>query len=399
MMRHHQPLPAGPGPLLRLVALLLLAAVFNTGCSIFKDKDKDEDPVARLADFKATIQVKKVWSAGLGGDSEKLRLALGPATDGTRVFAAAHDGQVAAFEATSGERLWRRKTRLPLSGGPATDGDVVVIGSSNGDVLALAADDGSERWRQSVTSEVLAAPAVAGDLVLVRSVDGRLTALDRNDGTRRWFVQQVMPRLSVRGTAAPVAVGDVVVCGFDNGKLAAYQLADGSLVWETLLDPPSGRNEIERLADINATVRTVGDDIYAVTTRGKVMSVALESGQPLWTQEARSHEGLGVDSQNAYVAGTAGELVAFTRQGGVELWRHRILNRRDISGPTPYRSSVVVGDFEGFVHFFATDTGEPQVRVKAGGGRVTSPPLAVNELLFVQTDGGTLTAFRQESAR
>ncbi len=381
----------------RALALVALVAVLNSGCSLFGGKDKDEDPVAELPDFKATIRVQKVWSAGLGGDSESLRLALGPASDGVRVYAAAHDGQVSAFEAGKGKRLWRRKTKLPLSGGPGTDGDVVVIGSSNGEILALEAADGKERWRQNVTSEVLAAPAVAGDLVLVRTVDGKLTALDRRDGSRRWFVQQVMPRLSVRGTAGPVVVGEAVICGFDNGKLAAYQLADGAVLWETLPDPPSGRNEIERLADINATVRAVGNDLYAVTTRGKVVSVALESGQPLWTQDVRSHEGLAVDIQNVYVAGSASELVAFTRQGGTELWRHKLLNRRDISGPTAYRGSVVVGDFEGHVHFFATDTGAPQARVRAGGGRVTSPPLAVNELLFVQTDGGKLVAFRQVS--
>ena len=73
----------------------------------------------------------------------------------------------------------------------------------------------------------------------------------------------------------------------------------------------------------------------------------------------------------------------------------RVLKNRDISGPTACQNSVVVGDFEGYVHFFDTATGKPQARVRAGSDRVTSPPLVVNDMLYVQTDGGDLAAFRQ----
>ena len=378
-----------------LVGLLVVAlGLANAGCSVFGGDD-DVDPPAELAKLKPTIDVKKVWHASLGDASESLRLALLPASDGARIFAAAHDGRVSAFEAVKGNRLWRRKTRLPLSGGPATDGEVVVLGSSNGDVIALNAADGEQRWRTSVSSEVLAAPAIAGGLALVRTVDGKLTALDLVDGHQSWFVQQQMPRLSVRGTGSPVVIKDLVVCGFDNGKLASYALADGSPGWDVLLDPPAGRNEVDRLADINATVRTIGEDLYVVGYRGQLTAVAAESGQTLWAEDAQSYEGLAVDLQNVYVSGAKSELMALSREAGSELWKHELLKMRDISGPTAYQNSVVVGDYAGYVHFFDTATGTPQARVRAGRDRVTSPPLVVSDMLFVQTDGGDLTAFRQ----
>jgi outer membrane protein assembly factor BamB len=374
--------------------VVVALALAGSGCSLF-DGDEDTSPPAELTDFKPTLRIREAWSVGLGDDSDFLRLALQPASDGSRVFAAAHDGQVSAFDGAKGRRLWRTKTRLQLSGGPATDGEVVVLGTSNGEVVALEAGNGAERWRTSVTSEVLAAPAIAGGLALIRTVDGKLTALDLADGRQRWFVQQVMPRLSVRGTGAPVVVKDAVICGFDNGKLAAYALADGSPGWDVLLDPPAGRNEIDRLSDINSTVRAIGDDLYVVGYGGQVTAVAAESGQALWSQDLRSYEGLAVDLENVYISGAGSELTALARVSGAEVWRHELLANRDISGPTAWQSSVVVGDFEGYVHFFDAATGELQARARAGGGRVTSPPLAVNDMLFVQTDGGELTAFRQ----
>ncbi len=386
------------GGVLRTVmlgALLAVGTISMPGCSLFGGDDDEPDAPAELPDFDTTLKVKKVWSAGLGDETEFLRLALAPASDGSRIFAAANDGRVSAFEAVKGKRIWRSKTELQLSGGPATDGKVVVLGSSNGEVIALSADDGKELWRRSLSSEVLAAPAIAPGLVLVRTVDGKLTALDVADGTQRWFVQQNMPRLSVRGTGAPVVIRNVVVCGFDNGKLAAYELSDGTPAWDTLLDPPSGRNEIERLADINATVRSVGDDIYVVGYRGQTRAVALESGQALWAQDVAGYGGLAADLENVYISGNASELQALVRQTGSELWKHELLKNRDITGPTAWQNSVVVGDFEGYVHFFDTATGKPQARVRINRTRVTSPPLVVNDLLYVQSDGGKLAAYRQ----
>jgi outer membrane protein assembly factor BamB len=371
---------------------LLAATLWLAGCAL--KRDKPEDPPAKLADFEPTLKIDAAWSAGIGDGTKFLRLGLTPDSDGSRVYAASHDGIIAAWDAAKGNRIWRRKTKLPLSAGPATDGDLVVAGSANGDVIALRADDGQQTWRIQVASEVLAPPALARGLVLVRTVDGKLTAFRASDGTEAWFVQEQVPRLSVRGTAAPVVVGNVVVCGFDSGRVVAYDITDGTELWQATVDPPAGRNEVERLKDINATVRAVGDDIYAVGYQGRLAALALESGQILWAQEMSSHSGLAADTNGVYVAGADGSLSAVRRSTGTELWRDESLRNRDLSAPAAFQSSVVVGDFQGYVHWFDAATGERQARARARGGRVVGTPLVVNDLIYVQTEGGKLTAFR-----
>jgi outer membrane protein assembly factor BamB len=381
-----------------LLLASLSCVLLVSGCSLFGG-DEEEDPPADLVKFKPSIKIKKVWSAGIGGDSAHLRLALDVATDGSNVYAAAHNGRVAAFEAFKGRNLWRRKTKLPLSAGPAYGEGVIVLGSNNGDVIALNANDGSERWRTKVSSEVLAVPAVTTELVLVRTVDGKLVALNIDTGGEIWFVQQSVPRLSVRGTGAPVVMRDMVVCGFDNGRIAAYELGDGSLIWDQLLSPPSGRTEVERLSDLNATVRVVGDDIYAVGYHGSLSALAAESGQILWTREISSHIGVGVDFNNLYVTGEASQLYAMSRRSGRETWQHEMLLNRDVTGPAPYGSSIVVGDFDGYVHWFDVRDGTLQARMRASGDRVTAAPLVVNDTIFVLTDGGKLVAFREKQKK
>jgi outer membrane protein assembly factor BamB len=378
-------------PVWRRLAILA-AALWLAGCAL--KKDKPEDPPAKLADIEPTLKIDAVWSARIGDGTEFLRLGLSPDSDGSRVYAASHDGVVVAFDATKGRRLWRRTTKLPLSAGPSTDGELVVAGSANGDVVALRADDGQQAWRIQVASEVLAPPALARGLVLVRTVDGKLTAFNASDGAEAWFVQEQVPRLSVRGTAAPVVVGNVVVSGFDSGRVVAHDIADGAEVWQATVDPPAGRNEVERLKDINATVRAVGEDIYAVGYQGRLAALALESGQILWALDMSSYSGLAADANGVYVAGADGSLTAVRRTTGAELWKNESLRNRDLSAPAPVQTSVVVGDFQGYVHWFDAATGEPQARAKARGGRVVGTPLVVNDLVYVQTEGGKLTAFR-----
>jgi outer membrane protein assembly factor BamB len=377
---------------MRTVVIVLLAGLC-TSCGWFGGEEKEDAP-AELVDIESTRRIREAWDAGVGDGTEFMRLALTPASDGTHIYAADHDGRVSAFDAVDGDRLWRRKTRLPLSGGPAVGSGYVVIGSTDGQVVALRAEDGAEAWRVNVASEVLAAPAVGARHAYVRTVDGKLTALNLGDGSEAWFVQQTMPRLSVRGTGSPVLESNLVICGFDNGRVAAYDVNDGTQVWDLLLAPPSGRTEVERLSDLNATVRVLGDDVYAVGYQGRLSALARESGQVLWSREISSYSGLGADVGNLYVSTDAGEVVAVERTSGRELWRYSELRNRDLTAPAPFGSSVVVGDLEGYLHWFEAGTGKPEARVHAGDSRIASTPLVVNDLLYALTDAGDLVAFR-----
>jgi len=370
--------------------LLVLAVI--SACSS-KDVDPDDLP-AELVKLKPSIKVKKVWSHGVGGGTEFLRLALRPAEHGDKIFAAAHDGKVLAVDGKTGKTIWKVDTEMPLSAGPATDGKIVAAGSSNGDIIALDAADGSFLWAVQVTSEVLAAPAVAPGKVVVRTVNGKLSALDSRTGEQLWSVQQSMPRLSVRGTSAPVIARNLVICGYDNGRVTAVDISDGGVVWDVLLEPPSGRTAIERLVDINSMVQVAGSDVFAVGFQSRLGAFAIESGQLLWSRELSSYSGIAVDFKTIYVADQRSELAALSRSSGRELWRRDELRNRDLTAPAVIANALVVGDFEGYLHWFDIATGEPLARVRAGSDRITSQPLVVNDILYVINDGGSLYAYQ-----
>lgn len=115
-----------------MVGALLATALLFSGCSSKKDTKKAAEKPAVLVPIANRIEVRRVWAASVGGESPKLRIGLGVAADGDKVFAANHKGAVDAFDLNTGRRLWRRQVKAPLSGGPSAGNGMVLVGSSKG---------------------------------------------------------------------------------------------------------------------------------------------------------------------------------------------------------------------------------------------------------------------------
>lgn len=377
----------------RLAALGL--AGLAAGCGVFGGDDNIEPP-AELVDFEPTLEIERVWRSSLGGGGEHLRLGLRPASDGARVYAGAFDGRVEAYAVESGDRAWSVDTELRLSAGPAFAGGTLAFGTSEGQLVLLSAADGSELWRRSVDSEVLAPPAMTSDVVVLRTVDGRLRGFSTSDGSTLWTVQQNMPALTLRGNATPVISGQTVIAGFDNGRIGAYDVRNGDPRWEIAIASPTGRNELERLVDVANGIGVVGSDVYTASYQGRAVGVDIGSGNLLWQQELSSFAGLGVDVNNVYVTNEAGTVIALGRRSGTELWRQEALRLRDVTAPTRYEASLVVGDFEGYLHWLSPEDGAFVARERVGRARVNAAPLVVNRTLVAQTADGRIAAFRIE---
>lgn len=387
---------------MKKLSLLLLAILLSmtalTACKSKDDKKKKVDQPVELVDIKnPTVKIQKVWGASVGGGGKKLRLGLGLAAAGDRIFAAGRDGEIAAFNLKTGKQIWRTKTKVDLTGGTGASNDVVAVGSADGQVLALSAADGHELWRADVKGEILSAPAVGLKEIVVRTVDGRLRALNVPDGAELWQTEQQIPRLTLRGAAAPVISHDMAFSGFDNGRVVAVSMADGATVWDAPVSPSHGRTELERLNDIDAAVKIVDQDVFVAGFQGRAAMLALDNGQIWWTRELSSYRGVEVDDDQVYVATSDGDLVALKRRTGTEVWRDASLKHRGLSAPAVIGDYVVVADLDGYVHWFDRITGTIAGRAKAGGDRVTNAPLVVDGTLYVINDQGELTAMRGQA--
>ncbi len=375
----------------RIVGLLGLALVLSS-CGLFGDKEEELEP-KELVKIKNTLKIKRLWRNKVGGDAEFLRVGLQPVGDGNRIYAASQDGKVAAFDPQSGKTHWKTNLKVDLSAGPGVGEGVLAVVSKDGFVIVMDTKSGTEQWRISISSEVLSRPIVKDDSVIVQTIDNRLVALARFDGKQRWQLEQTLPVLTMRGASSPLVAGSSVIAGFDNGRLVAVDIETGDIEWDSMLSMPSGRSDLDRLSDIDGAIALVGQDIYAAGYNGRIAALAAESGQVLWSREISSQVGVAASWNSVYTVRDDGELIALTRSNGVESWRNNDLLRREPTLPIPFHTTVVVGDLEGYLHFFSNIDGVPVARIRMGGKAISSDPVVVANRLYVQSDDGSVAAY------
>lgn len=388
---------ATPRTSLRLIATATLALAVLSGCSTVKNlfdgrgKDRSEDPTPLTA-ITQSANVSQLWSASIGKGEEKLGIGQRPAIANGRVYAAAVEGGVSAFDLRSGQSLWRYPSELVLSGGPGAGDGLVVVGSLEGDVIALDAGTGEERWKAKVSNEVLVAPAIGGGMVFVHSNDGRLTALDAGTGERRWFYSPDVPALTVRGSGAITIGPGVLFVGNDNGTLVALSMSDGNVIWTTPVAEPDGRSELERMADVDGPAVLDNTTLYATSYKNHTVAIDGPSGQLMWDRENGGPRGLGVSNSAVVVTDPTGNVWGLDRNTGGSLWQQNGLAYRKGTAPAVQGDYAVVGDFEGALHWLRLSDGAFAARVNLGGA-ISGQPAVEDGVLVVQTTEGQLAAF------
>jgi outer membrane protein assembly factor BamB len=103
---------------------------------------------------------------------------------------------------------------------------------------------------------------------------------------------------------------------------------------------------------------------------------------------------MSLDEETLYVATAEGEVVALRARTGAEIWRQGVLLHRGLSAPADMSDAIVVGDFQGYVHWLDKASGALMARTKAGGARISNAPLVIGNVVLVQTDRGQISAYR-----
>jgi len=380
------------------VRLLLLAAALTLpGCSTISGwfADDEEDPTApfELTAIEQQVDIRKLWSVGIGDGQGEGLYRIRPVMQGDRIYAASADGQVRALQRERGRTLWKTGLDTDLSGGVGVHEDALLLGSSEGAVLKLDADSGDILWSTQLRGEVLAPPQADGRVVVAQTYDGKLQGLDFASGELLWTYDSDVPVLTVRGTSTPILRNNVVYAGFANGRVLGFDARTGDILWEVRVAISQGRSEIERIVDIDGTMELVGNELYAASYQGRVVSIDATDGRKTWQQDVSSFSGVATGFGNVYVADEDGTVYAYLRTGAGVRWTQGALGYRQLSRPTPVSSYVAVADFEGYVHIISQVDGEIVGRVRVDGDGARADMLSDGNVLYVFGNGGTLAAY------
>lgn len=362
-------------------AWALGAALVLAGCAADKPKPTP------LENLTPKIAATQVWEARIGS----IGFPLVPTVHDGVFYVASGSGDVVALQADSGATLWRASAGGAIAAGVGSDGRFTSVVTRGNEVVTF--DSGREVWRKRVPSAVVTPPFVAGERVFVMGVDRAVHAFDALDGRRLWVY-------SKPGDALTLAQASVV-SSFRNNllvaqgqRLTALDPLRGTVQWEVPLASPRGSNEVERLADLIGPAVRVGDRVCARAFQSAVGCADAARGVLLWSRNNAGAQAVASNAELVFGADASDRITAWRANNGDVAWQSEKLLYRGLSGAVAVGPSVVFGDSEGYLHFMAADSGEQQLRLRAGSKAILgAPALSGSTMMVVAQDGG-IYAFR-----
>lgn len=363
--------------------------------SYFLGGEDNKVAPAKLVEYEPELEIDVLWKedVGVGTDDQFLNLVLA-ISDGT-VLTADKEGLVQARETKTGGLIWETETEFIFSAGPSIGKQTVILASSNAEVVALDFVTGEQKWVSTVSSEVLARPVIAKGIVIIRTTDGKLVALNEDDGSEIWEFERSVPALSIRGTGSPIIIEDNVIAGYANGKLISLRLVDGKNTWETSIVIPSGRSEIERLVDLDVDPVETDGVIFISSFQGGTSAVLELDGDVLWQNEdVSSFSGLSYDLRYLYISDAESHVWQLDQRNGNSLWKQDKLHHRKLSAPIAYEEYVVVGDYDGYIHWLSGSDGRQLARIKVSKQGIDTKLVVVENTIYAYSKDGTLVALK-----
>lgn len=353
--------------------------------------------------------LKKIWSTDIGAGSTKSNpLTAQPIVVDGRVYAIDIDGQLSAFSAETGKRLWEifigatDEDDTVLGGGIAFSGGTLYVTNGYAEVLALKPDDGALYWRTKLPSPARAAPTVLDARVYAVTLDNRLVAMNASDGKIVWTYRGIAESAGLLGAASPAANHDVVIAPFSSGEVFALRNENGSVAWSDNLAPPLRLGGVGGLSDIRALPVMDNGLVIAMSYAGRIAAIDERTGVRVWQRDFGGQETPWVAGNYLFVLSSDSQLVALGRDNGTIRWVKQ-LDRFESpddrvkpiiwTGPIYAGGRLIVAGTNGRALDISPETGDI-LREWDLGDTPAVPMTVAGQTLYVLTRDGTLSAWR-----
>ena len=108
----------------------------------------------------------------------------------------------------------------------------------------------------------------------------------------------------------------------------------------------------------------LGELLFSASYQGNIAAIDIRSGRPIWQEKFSTTRDL-VEARSRVVAIDQKDLIkAFGSSTGVSVWQQEGLKLRNVSSPSVIKSNIVIGDFEGYLHFLSSKDGTFLARKK-----------------------------------
>jgi outer membrane protein assembly factor BamB len=310
--------------------------------------------------------------------------AFPPAFDDQSVFISLQSNQLVALKIGDGSTVW--SVECPMTAAPAAGGGLVYAGS-DGLVEARGEAAGSAQWRRPVDGKVITVHWNTGWL-FAQTEPGLLLAIRAADGEILW-----QTKFGSTLSAPPAAAGDRVYLGLTDGRVIALALQSGQEIWTYKMAEPA------------AGILPVGDRVFISGRDNQFHSLKAEDAGRDW-RWLTGADLLGVpvlDERRVYFIALDNVLRAHDRNNGTMIWK-QVLPVRPFTGPLLSGETLIVSGVAAELYGYNTRDGKRAGPFALKGAEneemlLAAPPhLTTQDSLILVTKGGQVRAVGSTAA-
>jgi outer membrane protein assembly factor BamB len=288
-----------------------------------------------------------------------------------------------------------------FGGGLAVDSGKLFATSGFGDVIAFDAASGKRLWATNLGVPIVNAPVASGGRVFVSSQDNHFYALAQADGRKLWDHTGIEESAGILESTSAAVAGEFVLAPYTSGELYALRVQNGRPSWNDMLTSSGNVTALSELDDIAGRPVVDRDIVFAISHSGLMAAISLSTGDRLWSRDIGGIQTPWVAGDYVYVVTTDQRLLCLTRKEGRVKWVHQLQRWTDEdksnfvvwSGPVLVSDRLVLVSSAGFAVSVSPYTGQVLSRMEIPGQAYIAPVVA-NDTLYLWTNDAQLVAYR-----
>jgi outer membrane protein assembly factor BamB len=310
------------------------------------------------------------FTIGGGGEYHGKGPKSSPALADGKLFTLSIAGVFSAWDADSGELLWRRDYDSRFGKGhpywgastsPLVDGNRLVVHfrtDDQGALIALDADTGEEVWSNGNEGASYASPILVEIEGIVQVVDLNmkgLVAVDSTSGRRLWDYSYPQVGTDQNMVTPAYSRGLVLLGGENRGILGLEPRLDGG-TWTV------HERWHQREVALNMSSAVVNDDLlygFSHYDKGRLFCLDIQTGKVLWEGPPRTGENVMLLAIPGYVVAliSDGELQIFAASGDrfQRVASYRVAESPTWAPPALLESGILVKDNQSLTRWALAD--------------------------------------------
>ena len=351
-----------------------------------------------------------LWKTSIGSGSSKDRFILsGPVMADGLIYTMDAHGQVCAFDALTGKKIWnidtstKTKKYIYHGGGVSFDAGKVFVSTLTGEIWALEAKTGKVLWQQDTGLPLRTAPTVHGNRLFVITSNNRTITLDTRNGEKIWHHDDTQDALGFMGGGNPTAASETeAIIPYSSGNIFALRAENGHVLWQDTLTSAESHSSVSMISQIRA--RPIVDNfvIFVTSQNGHMLAINLLTSERLWDRNIGCIRTPAIGDNVIFAINTSNELICLTKDLGKILWMvslPKYKNPEHKKDPITWAGPVLAGNrllitgSNGQLMSLSPETGKTLDTFETGHTILLSPVVA-NGIVYILQDSGTLLAIQ-----